>query len=90
MKKSFIILSLIFTPGFACADQVSEENRLLKSWGLKFNTQGRLMFRGEQTPPQTYQAWKPDISAYQSLESSPPVQESLQPLVISSKQKSEK
>jgi len=81
---------LIFLTSVACADRVSEENRLLKSWGLKFNSQGKLKFRSVQSERKTYQAWSPDLSVYQLLQTKQTEQEVLTPLVITSRQKAEK
>jgi len=90
IKKSVITVCLILLTSVVCADRVSEENRLLKSWGLKFNTQGKLKLRSVQSERKTYQPWSPDLSVYQSLQTKQPEQEVLIPLVITSRQKVEK
>ena len=74
----------------AGADTVTEENKLLKSWGLKFNARGFLKFRRELPVHSEYRPWNPDIPAYKLEDSNRIGHNAMPPLVISAKQKSEK
>lgn len=91
MMKPWIVCLLmpIFWLGIAQADQVTEENRLLKSWGLKFNTRGLLKFRGDNQPSTEYRPWQPEFSVYLLNKNTASDQDMMPPLVISSKQKTE-
>lgn len=75
---------VIFLPWAILADQDSEESRLLKSWGMQFDTQGKLRFQPVKKPSK-YSPWKPDLSAYQQIKSTQTSTEMLKPLVISSR-----
>lgn len=80
----------IFSLAPVNADTDAEEYRLLKSWGMKFNAEGELRFqRVPADAPVATSPWQPDVSAYRSRpqEQSP---ESLEPLVITSKQQADK
>ena len=72
------------------ADKDAEAYRLLKSWGMQFDASGKLHFRSQQekTEPSA-ERWNPDVSAFQSNKLQP-VGETLQPLIISSKQAAKK
>lgn len=72
------------------ADKDAEAYRLLKSWGMQFDASGKLHFRSQQDKVgPSSERWNPDISAFQSSKPQP-VEESLQPLIISSKQAAKK
>jgi len=88
--KLFIFLSALLVAPMLTADQHSDENRLLKSWGFQFNTQGQLIFKSTNMKQSEYQPWNPELL---NIESSEPEKNSaiiLQPLVLSSKNKSKK
>ncbi len=93
MKKMLNLclgVSLFVLARPVCADPLAEENRLLKSWGLKFNAQGNLLFRAGQVQQPPHQPWTPDLSAYRSSHTDKDAQPELRPLVISSKQETGK
>lgn len=79
------MLSLIFVVSTVGADRDSEEYRLLKSWGMQFDTLGKLRFRPEKNIASKHSPWKPDLSAYRSIDSTQVRSEMLKPLVISSR-----
>lgn len=83
----FIIASLIASG--LCADKHSDENKLLKSWGFTFNSEGRLIFNAEKSQGKVYQPWNPDLSNYMAAEPLENSQTVLDPLVISSKNRSD-
>ena len=87
--KVILFLSTLLLASTLIADQHSDENRLLKSWGFEFNTQGLLIFQSDNKQDSGYQPWSPDISGYQLTEPEKIPAKIQQPLVISSKNKSE-
>ena len=73
-------------PVVAQADGDAEAYRLLKSWGMQFNADGRLYFHASaESEPTVESSWNPDVSSY---ETNPPehTQHPLQPVIISSRQ----
>ena len=66
MKKSvFILLMFVFCP--LVADQDAEAYRLLKSWGMQYDSKGNLHFRPQQKTADTgAKPWKPEIPVYQA------------------------
>ena len=87
----FAVLLLSCMSLATAADINPREYRLFKSWGLQADTSGRLHYRPQmptRTPPNTASAsgWQPDLTPYTRLPTIPP-SESLQPVVISAKQK---
>lgn len=90
MKIILLTTALSLSAPLGAADQVVKENNLLKSWGLQLNTQGQLKFRVLNKNSLKYKPWNPDLSVYHSISSGQTEHETLEPLVISSKQKSEK
>ena len=89
LNKIILLLSAVLMAPVLMADQHSDENRLLKSWGFQFNTSGKLIFKAGSEMDTEYQPWSPDLSNYQVLELEKNSQKILEPLVISSKNKSE-
>ena len=72
------------------ADKNVEAYRLLKSWGMQFDASGKLHFRSQKDKADpSAERWNPDVSAFQSNKPQP-VGETLQPLIISSKQATKK
>ncbi len=69
------------------ADQDSDENRLLKSWGFKFNAQGKLLFKAGDVPVKEYKPWNPEFSGFKASELQTNQNKIIDPLVISSKNK---
>ena len=87
--KIKLFLSTLLVVSTLNADQHSDENRLLKSWGFQFNAQGRLIFKSENKKQPEYQPWSPEQLNFQLTEPGKNPAKVLQPLVISSKNKSE-
>jgi len=85
MKTILILLTLNVVWSTVQADRDSDEYRLLKTWGMQFDTQGKLRFRPEENKTSQYNPWNPDLSAYQSINANQEKPEILQPLVISSR-----
>ncbi|MCP4075137.1 MAG: hypothetical protein GY744_03005 [Gammaproteobacteria bacterium] len=84
--------TMLFLCCFCCAssliaDQNSDENRLLKSWGFQFNTQGKLIFSIAPQKNQQYLPWSPDLSSYKPVNPAKNPPKTIDPLVISSKSK---
>lgn len=72
------------------ASDEADASRLLKSWGLKFDVSGRLNFQSQpDSAAQDYQSWRPDLSGLPSADQLNDPSSTLQPVVISSKQKKE-
>ncbi|MDJ0881820.1 MAG: hypothetical protein QNJ56_09240 [Gammaproteobacteria bacterium] len=90
-KFKYLLLTVLsFSLVNAQGDPVTEENKLLKSWGLKFNARGYLKFRTAQSAEPQYQPWRPDLSVYRLNPMDVNGLDAMPPLVISAKQKSEK
>lgn len=87
--KSILLTSLLLMSTVVLADKDSDETRLLKSWGFQFNSTGQLVFNAVNKVEPTYQPWSPEIPDNQLTEPQAFPSKILQPLVISSKNKSE-
>ncbi len=85
--KTILILACFCFISSLSADQHSDENRLLKSWGFQFNTQGKLIFNTAPQGDQQYLPWSPDLSNYQSMTPKINPPKAIDPLIISSKSK---
>ena len=85
LVKKILFLSAILTMPMLSADQHSDENRLLKSWGFEFSTQGLLIFKSTSKKQSEYQPWNPELLNHQLVEPEKNTTKILQPLVISSK-----
>ena len=86
MKIMLFLACFGFVPSLV-ADPDSDENRLLKSWGFQFNTQGKLIFNIAPVKNQQYLPWNPDLSDYRSMTPVKNPPKTIDPLVISSKSK---
>jgi len=86
MRTMFLLGCFCFASSLT-ADQHSAENRLLKSWGFQFDTQGKLIFNSAPQKNQQYLPWSPDLSNYQSMTPVKNPPKTIDPLVISSKSK---
>lgn len=84
-KREIITLLLILLATTVQADRDSEEYRLLKSWGIQFDEQGKLRFRLDEGKTSPYHPWNPDLSAYQAIDALQARPEILKPLIISSR-----
>ena len=84
-KREIMTLLLLLLATTVLADRDSEEYRLLKSWGIQFDAQGKLRFKPDEKKPTPYHPWKPDLSAYQALDAIQTRPEILKPLIISSR-----
>ncbi len=85
--KTILFLTFFCFASSLTADQNSDENRLLKSWGFQFNTQGKLIFNTDPVKNQQYLPWSPDLSDYRSMTPVKNPPKTIDPLVISSKSK---
>ena len=91
MIRRSIICYLLLVSALAVADDQTETYRLLKSWGLQFDVNGRLnVLPREDDETEEYQPWRPDLSELTSAKPQIDRSDALQPVVISSRQKKEK
>ncbi len=88
MIKVFLLLLWLLTSPLLFADQNSVEKNLLKSWGFQFTAQGKLVFNAGNQLGIDYKPWSPEFSGF--IEQGPVknTQKIIDPLVISSKDKS--
>ena len=88
MKQIPFIAVLLLSMTGLNADTHLQEQRLLKSWGLQFDVEGRLRLHAQPAERPPYQAWRPDLSAYR-LNQADKSSQTLNPVVISSRRKPE-
>lgn len=87
--KTFALF-FILVPGIlsvVCADQKTQENILMKSWGLKINAQGQPKYLQLHKNTAHYESWQPDMSSYRIKEPRKQAHEPLTPVVISATNK---
>jgi hypothetical protein len=87
-QKGLLFLAAALFMSSLSADPDFDEMRLLESWGLRSDDQGKLNFYATQKLPSNYQPWQPDLSAYQ-LDEQQKAASQLTPLVIGSHAKND-
>ena len=89
MKIQRILLIILLFSSKTMANAETEELRLLKSWGLKFNAQGLLRFNQSLRQQTVVKPWSPDLSAYHAILNGDKKQHQINPVVISAREKPE-
>ena len=85
--KCILVLVGLLMATMSIADQHSDESRLLKKWGFQFNAKGLLMFNLAPQEARKYRPWNPDLSNYLAFTPEVNSPKTLDPLIISSKNK---
>ncbi len=79
----FAITTLVLLNSVAAVNADSDEIRLLQSWGLQWNEQGRLALTSPPVGSNPEQAWQPDLTRFDSKrDTSDPA---IDPIVIRSR-----
>lgn len=88
-KRIFAGLILAVTSTILLAQSPSpldEEKALIKSWGLQLDSNGNLRFTASEKPTKLVkERWSPDLSAYQPKAQTGQRDDSIAPLVVSTK-----
>ncbi len=70
------------------ASPLEDGHSLLKSWGFQSDDSGQLVFSNNDKPQSVYQPWTPDMPRLKLPQAEVLSRQALQPLVVSTKQKS--